>query len=183
MSRVFEKFMTRMAWVVLIVFVIRCAISWKEIVNDFSLYELFGFAGEAITVTAVIAALYEKILWKYDPFLKWPVLNGKYEGEVKSNFDGSERKIVVQIKQSLFSIFVLLKTEESSSKAISAKIIDRDGENVLTYTYINRPKTEVRDRSEIHYGTAILSITDNYEILEGGYYTDRNTAGDMVLRR
>ena len=183
MSRVFEKFMTRMAWVVLIVFVIRCAISWKEIVNDFSLYELFGFAGEAITVTAVIAALYEKILWTYDPFLKWPVLNGKYEGEVKSNFDGSERKIVVQIKQSLFSIFVLLKTEESSSKAISAKIIDRDGENVLTYTYINRPKTEVRDRSEIHYGTAILSITDNYEILEGVYYTDRNTAGDMVLRR
>lgn len=137
----------------------------------------------SITVTAVIAALYEKILWKYDPFLKLPVLNGKYEGEVKSNFDGSERKIVVQIKQSLFSIFVLLKTEESSSKAISAKIIDRDGENVLTYTYINRPKTEVRDRSEIHYGTAILSITDNYEILEGGYYTDRNTAGDMVLRR
>ena len=57
MSRVFEKFMTRMAWVVLIVFVIRCAISWNEIVNDFSLYELFGFAGEAITVTAVIAAL------------------------------------------------------------------------------------------------------------------------------
>lgn len=78
---------------------------------------------------------------------------------------------------------MLLKTEESSSKAISAKIIDRDGENVLTYTYINRPKTEVRDRSEIHYGTAILSITDNYEILEGVYYTDRNTAGDMVLCR
>ena len=85
--------------------------------------------------------------------------------------------------QSLFSVFVFLTTKESRSKAITADIINRDGEYILCYSYLNRPKVEIRERSEIHYGTSILSIGEKSQTLEGEYYTDRNTAGDICLRK
>lgn len=176
-----KAFMKRCAWTLLIIFSIRCAVSWGEICVDFSLYLLFGFAGEAISVTAILGAIYEKILWKYDSFLKWPVLYGTYEGVIKPNCDNRERKIDVQVKQTLFSVHVILKSEESKSKAFTADINERDGEYILCYSYLNRPNAEVRDRSEIHYGTAILSISDKSHRLEGEYYTDRKTTGDMML--
>lgn len=73
-----------------------------------------------------------------------------------------------------------LATNESKSKSLSASIDDILGEMQLTYCYLNTPKSEYRDRSEIHYGTATLSIA-NPQILEGQYYTDRKTNGDMLF--
>ena len=43
---------------------------------------------------------------------------------------------------------------------------------------LNTPKSEFRHRSEIHYGTATLCLSDTKE-LNGQYYTDRKTIGDM----
>mgnify|MGYP004572869597 FL=1 len=82
------------------------------------------------------------------------------------------------IKQSLLSVVVILKTDESKSKSLSASIDEILGEIQLTYCYLNTPKSAYRDRSEIHYGTATLSISNPKEI-DGQYYTDRKTIGDM----
>lgn len=182
MNDALKGFIKRIAWTLLIVFSIRCAFSWNELSRTLSLYSLFGYAGEAISVTTLIAFLYERLIWKYDRFLGWPVLRKEYVGTIKSKYDSIEREIYVTVKQSLFSVFVILTTEESKSKAITADIINRDGEYVLCYSYLNRPKVEVRDRSEIHYGTAILSIGINAKTLEGEYFTDRNTTGDIFLK-
>ena len=91
-----------------------------------------------------------------DRTLGWPVLYKKYEGKIKSNYDFKDREITLTVKQSLFSVFVFLTTKESRSKAITADIINRDGEYILCYSYLNRPKVEIRERSEIHYGSSNL---------------------------
>ena len=69
-------------------------------------------------------------------------------------------------------------TGESKSKSLTASIDEVLGEMQLTYCYLNTPKSEFRHRSEIHYGTAMIAISTPQK-LEGQYYSDRKTNGDM----
>lgn len=48
----------------------------------------------------------------------------------------------------------------------------------LTYCYLNVPQANVRERSAMHYGTAMLCV-ENPEELKGQYFSDRKTTGDM----
>ena len=52
---------------------------------------------------------------------------------------------------------------------------------MLSFGYINNPKAIYKDRSPIHYGMCILEIKDK-EHLEGQYFTDRCTRGDIILQ-
>ena len=173
-----KKLLNICVWITVILFVVRCVISWENILKGFSAYDMFGYASEAISLAVILTGLYEKFLWRYNPFERTPKLHQKYYGIIKSDFDGIERKATLEIKQSLLSVHVFLTTDESKSKSITASIEEVLGENQLTYCYMNQPKYEFRKHSEIHNGTAVLSIIDN-EKLEGQYYTDRKTIGDM----
>ena len=72
-------------------------------------------------------------------------------------------------------------TDESKSSSITASIDEILNENYLTYCYINTPSSQYRNRSEIHYGTAILCVED-VNNLKGSYYTDRKTRGSIDFR-
>ena len=174
-----KKFITLFAWCVVVLFVVRCLISLKSIISGVSLYDMYGYASEAIGVAVILAATYEKILWRINPLEKTPKLARHYSGTLKSNYDNIERTGTLIVKQTLLSVHVKLVTDESKSKSLSASIDEILGEAQLTYCYLNTPKSEFRNRSEIHYGTAILTITE--EKLEGQYYTDRKTVGDMYF--
>lgn len=169
-------------WMAIALFVLRCLISWKEIIEEFSTYDLFGYAGEAIGVAAILMFFYEKWLWKYDPSIKIPNFAGKYEGTLCSTFDGEERIVHLEIRQTLMSIEVFLNTEESSSRSVSSAVMEVLGEYELISTYLNEPKAVVRDRSGIHFGTAKYKL-DGKEKLVGQYYTDRGTTGDMIFSK
>lgn len=175
-----KKLIKICVWSAVILFAIRCAISLKAVIAGISLYDLFGYASEAISVAVIFSGIYEKFLWRFIPFENTPKLEKHYEGTLKSNYDNIERKASLEIKQTLLSVYVTLVTEESKSKSISSSIDDVLGEMQLTYCYLNTPKAEYRKRSEIHYGTATLSITDS-KTLDGQYYTDRATSGDMTF--
>ena len=69
---------------------------------------------------------------------------------------------------------------ESRSNSLSASVTGINGENSLIYNYLNTPQSKYRDRSEVHYGTAVLTIIDG-TMLKGRYYTDRKTNGDIEL--
>lgn len=165
-------------WIVIILFISRCLISLDNIIKGISIYDLFGYASEAVGITIIIILLYEKVLWKYNPFEFTPKLSSRYKGILKSTFDNKEIDASLEIKQTLLTVHIMLFTEESKSKSLSASIDEVLGEKQLLYCYINTPKSEYRHRSEIHYGTAILSV-ENPHKLEGQYYTDRKTCGDM----
>lgn len=175
-----KKLQNICVWSAVALFALRCVVSWGNIIDGISLYELFGYASEAISVSVIFSAIYEKFLWRVNPFEKTPKLEKRYIGILKSNYDYVERKATLEIKQSLLSIHVTLITKESKSKSLTASIDDILGEPQLTYCYLNTPKAEYRKRSEIHYGTATFSVVDSNR-LEGQYYTDRATSGDMVF--
>lgn len=176
-----RKLLTICIWCAIIVFVIRCMISWGNIISEPSLYDLFGYASESISISFLFLGLYEKWLWRFNPFEKTPKLSKQYVGILKSNYDQRERTATLKIRQTLSSIHVTLITDQSKSESISASIEDVLGETRLVYCYINTPRSEFRAQSQIHYGTASFSI-QNSLVLEGQYYTDRATTGDMKFK-
>ena len=178
MTKNYSKFTSKSIWFTIVMFCLRCFVSGTKIITEFSMYDLYGYAGEAIAFSAFVMLAYEKYLWKYNPFEKTPVLKKKYKGTLLSTYDGIEREAVLEIKQTLLSISVVFITEESRSKSISASIEKIQDEWQLTYCYLNVPQASIRDRSAIHYGTALLCI-ENPEEIKGEYFTDRKTTGDM----
>jgi len=88
------------------------------------------------------------------------------------------------IRQTLRTTNITMFTEESTSESDAAALcIDEEvGKQILSYSYSNVPKSTVRNRSEIHYGSARLRISLRSEkILEGEYWTDRKSTGHMKL--
>lgn len=178
MKKQMNSLLNKGMWCAIVLFIIRCLLSLEEVRNGVSAYSLCGFAGEAIGASALIMVAYEKWLWKIDPLVKIPKIGGNYSGVISSSFDSKQRKATLTIKQTLLSVDVVLKTEESASRCVSGTIEEVLGEKELIYTYLNEPKSKVRNRSEIHFGTATL-VLDAADRLVGKYYTDRKTTGDM----
>lgn len=142
----------------------------------------------SVTICTLVSILFCSYLWKLKFFKSWfvqiPNLNGTWKGTLISTWEGSNPiDITLEIKQSLFKISCVMITSESKSESISCDyIIDEDNQkNKLTYIYINKPKSIHRDRSAIHYGSVILEIDKN--TLNGSYWTDRKTIGDIELIR
>lgn len=151
-----------------------------EVLRHISIYDLFGYAGEAVGLATVIMAAYERWLWRINPFETTPALKKIYTGKIVSSYDNIERPIELYIKQSLLPVQITMVSAESRSNSLSASVTGINGENSLIYHYLNTPQSKYRDRSEVHYGTAVLTIIDG-TMLKGRYYTDRKTNGDIEL--
>lgn len=146
-----------------------------------------------ISINIVFWLVFIKWLWKLRLFYPWlvqvPNLSGNWKGTIKSNWeDGAQNPIPMEItiEQTFLNIQVRVKTEESRSFSLGASFnIDRDrGQQQLFYSYLNTPKSGIRQRSEIHYGSALL-LFDGFDVkeLEGEYWTSRETTGEMHLKR
>lgn len=142
-----------------------------------------------VTIVSVICTLFISWVWKWRIFQNWlvpfPCLSGKWLGSINSTYNGDDNPIPVEvtIKHHFFNIQIKIKTNESSSISTCGSFdIDEDrGLRQLIYSYQNNPKAKVRNRSEIHYGTTRLEISDNTQVLEGEYWTSRKTTGDIKL--
>lgn len=178
MDKKYGKLIKIAMWITVVLFAIRCFISCRNIATGTTAYELFGYAGEAIGLAVVLTSLYERKFWRYNPWETTPKLHTKYVGTFTSTYDSVVREGTLDIKQTLTTISVIFTTKESKSKSLSASIDNIMGEKQLTYCYINQPKSEFRHRSEIHFGTAMLTILEDGS-LKGQHFTDRKTLGDM----
>jgi len=136
----------------------------------------------AISISTVLFFLYEKWLWRYDPFNNTPVLVNNYNGVIRYNHSKGvgEKTINVRIQQSLLCIAVNIITDEISSSATSASIVTECSEKILYYTYITNPKTDVVNRNPINRGCVRLVIK-NKNSLKGQYWTASGTYGDIEL--
>ncbi len=90
----------------------------------------------------------------------------------------------MEVSQSYWSIHLRLYSEESSSKSTAASWLPtfENGVDGLTFTYLNTPETAVSHRSPRSAGACNLDTTSlKPQEIEGRYFTDRLTKGDMRL--
>jgi hypothetical protein len=126
--------------------------------------------------------IYDRYLWKIWPFRKliWfqtPDLNGEWSVTIKSSYAGFEETTQARgtIRQTASNMCVALQTDQSSSYSIYSVLTRTERLNTfeLIYHYINQPKADAVDTMSIHQGTAWLQISDNFQSMDGEYYSGR----------
>jgi hypothetical protein len=76
-------------------------------------------------------------------------------------------------------------SDESTSHSFSTgfQFDSETGHKNLVFSYHNEPKAEFRERSMPHDGTSKLRIIENSKReLDGRYWTDRGSTGDIKLK-
>ena len=140
----------------------------------------------------VLYALFDKILWRNRlmrrlGLVRVPNLTGRWRGYLLSSFDGHlmRHHLMINIFQSWTQITVFLSTESSISCSCAAviQVDDPDGLS-LTYQYKNQPLADAMRTMHMHYGTAMLKLSDGQN-LTGDYYAgrDRRTFGRICCRK
>src|SRR6267378_1766254 len=102
-------------------------------------------------------------------------------------FDGHAKRheLMIHIFQSWTQIAVYLTTATSVSRSCAAVIQVDDPEGAsLIYQYQNQPLADAMKSMHMHYGTAMLRIS-NCGCLAGDYYAgrDRRTIGRICCKR
>jgi hypothetical protein len=137
-------------------------------------------------------ALFDRNLWcnrfvRKLGLVRVPNLTGCWRGYLISSFDGhvKHHDLVINISQSWTQIAVFLGTETSMSRSCAAviQVDDPDG-LALIYQYQNQPLANAMRTMHMHYGTAMLRISDD-DSLTGDYYAgrDRRTFGRICCRK
>ena len=91
----------------------------------------------------------------------------------------------LEVKQSFWAVHLRLYSDQSASKSTATTWLPTYESSVdsLTYTYDNTPKVSESHRSARSTGVSSLGPTSLKPAeIEGSYFTDRFTKGDMVLR-
>jgi len=137
-------------------------------------------------------ALFDRYLWKKSfahklGLARIPNLTGRWRGYLITSFDGHAKRhdLMIHIFQSWTQIVVYLTTATSMSRSCTAVIQVDDPEGVsLVYQYENQPLANATRTMHMHYGTAMLRIT-NGRCLAGDYYAgrDRQTFGWICCKR
>lgn len=130
-----------------------------------------------------------RFIWKKIPKLNdwlFPDINGTWNVEIHWNWKQNNGKIKsglkkgeVIIKQNFLTLSMELSTDESESETlvIQPKKNPTSGNISFYYIYRNTPKGN-KLKLKPHIGTAILKVNaKNNAILEGNYFTDRDTKG------
>jgi len=137
-------------------------------------------------------ALFDRNLWRNRfvrklGLVRVPNLTGCWRGYLISSFDGhmKHHDLVINISQSWTQIAVFLSTGTSMSRSCAAviQVDDPDG-LALIYQYQNQPLANAMRTMHMHYGTAMLRMS-NDDDLTGDYYAgrDRRTFGRICCRK
>lgn len=151
---------------------------------------------DVVTIYVLLVLIFTNWAWRLPIFKGWlvpfPDLQGTWKGTLQSTWidPATSQKIqpkyvMLVIKQTFSNISCVMYTDESNSFSNTAQINQDDDSGIfrLSYNYINRSKANVRDRSAIHDGAAILKvITEPEKSLEGEYWTSRKTTGDISVK-
>jgi hypothetical protein len=141
-------------------------------------------------------AAFDLYLWKLpllqNWFVKRPFIGGTWRAELDSTWVEPASGNVIPsisgfmvIRQTFSRLSLRLLTAESQSELLGAEILRADdGTYRLMGVYHSEPRLTVRDRSPIHYGGLVLQVVGTpASTLEGHYWTDRNTSGEITLSK
>lgn len=169
------------------------ALAWmtSELLSAFHLsVPWWAEAPSSMFFYGALYALFDKHLWRSRlmrklGLVKTPNLAGCWRGYLTSSFDNHAKRhdVIVQIFQSWTQISVFFTTATSVSRSCVAVIQASDPEGVaLIYQYENQPLADATRTMHMHYGTAMLRMSDGIKdgsSLTGDYYAgrDRGTFG------
>jgi hypothetical protein len=149
-------------------------------------------APSSMAFYGALYALFDRYLWRKSfvrrlGLARIPNLTGRWRGYLVTSFDGhaKQHELMIHIFQSWTQIVVYLTTTTSMSRSCTAVIQMDDPEGVsLVYQYENQPLANARRTMHMHYGTAMLRIS-NGDCLAGDYYAgrDRQTFGWICCKR
>jgi predicted pore-forming effector associated with SMODS systems len=149
-------------------------------------------APSSLAFYGVLYALFDTYLWRNGLVSKLglariPNLAGHWNGYLVSSFDGHAKShdLVINIFQSWTHITIFLITATSVSRSCAAMIQVDDPDGVaLIYPYQNQPLADAVKTMHMHYGTAVLKVS-NGDCLSGDYYAgrDRRTFGRICCSR
>ena len=130
--------------VVLVFFCVKSLFDLLDI-QSYDIENIINLLSANTSSAAFFAFLYERWLWEYDVFHKWKNINGNYLSEITyTNKSKLETKIGdVKIKQSFLTTRITMQTDEMTSNTISSTLLNENGSQILYYTYIINPKSEI----------------------------------------
>jgi hypothetical protein len=147
-----------------------------------------------IGILVLVLTFFDKWAWHWKIFYPWlvstPYIEGTWKGKINSNWVNPNTKQKIEtidaylvVRQKFSKAYAKLITKESSSELLAGEIIKNTYETwQFVSVYRNIPKMLIRKRSPIHYGSMILSIKGHPpNSLEGQYWTDRNTQGEITF--
>ncbi|WP_146362261.1 hypothetical protein [Arthrobacter yangruifuii] len=153
------------------------------------------FFSIAVLTCTILLFVWDKWIWKWK-LVQWIPgvsrnLSGTWAATLESFWtdpstgtSSPAKTVYVVIRQTSSTASVTLISDESTSKSSVARVAEEDGSWVLYYLYTNKPRLEVRRRSAIHHGSAVLSATGSpAKRLEGGYWSDRDSKGQLKLTK
>ena len=149
-------------------------------------------APSSLAFYGALYALFDRYLWRNRlvhklGLVRIPNLTGCWCGYLVTSFDGHATRydLIIHIFQSWTQIVVYLTTPTSMSSSCTAVIQVDDPEGaVLVYQYQNQPLAYAMKTMHMHYGTAMLRISEG-GCLAGDYYAgrDRRTFGRICCYR
>jgi predicted pore-forming effector associated with SMODS systems len=147
-----------------------------------------------VAILMLLLAAFDLWLWRLSLLRGWlvkrPFIAGTWCTEVRSNWKdlATGEQIpplaaFIVIRQTFSSLTLCLITDESRSELAGAEVVrSADGTYRVFGVYTNEPRFAVRARSPMHYGGLELRVAGSPpERIEGHYWTDRNTAGELSL--
>lgn len=153
--------------------------------------------GAAVSAVSILVLLFDMYLWKLPVIRSFtgnrPYVQGTWRGIRESHWEDPETgkrvppdpEVYLVVRQTYWSMYTWLLTRESKSSSILAAISDQGGGSFGLFSlYRNIPRAPVRYRSPIHHGALMLDVggsARNPTRLEGFYWTDRRTMGELRL--
>ena len=150
---------------------------------------------EVVLLYGVLYFIFTKWLWRWSWLNGWliplPDLQGTWKGTLTSTWTNattgappSQVPVLFVIRQSFSTISCTVHTHESISVSVAASFeADKNNDaKRISYVYTNTPRVPFRDRSVVHDGAAVLRVVSQTSPrLEGEYWTNRKTTGEMTL--
>ena len=144
----------------------------------------------APATAALVMTLFDLYVWRVGP-VGAPILHGTWRAVVRSQWldENGDRvpdlECFLVIKQVSTAVWITLLSPTLSRSVSVASSLERGsaGQYTLAWTYRNEPLVADRMTSPRHMGGAIIEgVTKRRpRSLQGRYWTDRGTAGDLLL--
>ena len=176
-------------FVALVVFAVFVAGTWAS--GDGFKFGWLRFYSLAVFISYLGLVAWDNFIWR----LPWTQkiksvprnLRGTWRGTLdsfwvdpKTGLSPDKKTVYLIIRQSATSISVVLLTDESRSVSSVGEVTDDHTVASLDYMYLNRPDSRVEHRSRMHHGSTSLDIIGRPATrLEGRYWTDRDTKGEL----